>query len=410
MTEQQFLALHTTQTGYNINSQWRINVNYDDSTAQVPRYLRTLTPDKHYILGITVTAHAKFVDEISDVDVNEILQGLTKVRFSFDGSDYALDIITRAYYPQGNTGIPYFYFRVVPFEISETALSNLTDPETEDNVLIDFTPFIEDLQFLFADYDPLYNNIQRSRRSYKIVVSDRNQNTTVPTNFEAIYYGIADPAEIQDSLYSDTGWVSARYEGSKTSANNYAGLVPGITGRSFEGEVYNDDAEYDTFCIIGSNDRQYEELFHTGPRQLPRFTSSSLGVYIPTTLTTNTATIQYISGSYITGSVEVGDILIIDQEKMKVTSLQPLATPYPTFTVKRGYVGTTDAVHVADTEIWKITRTDLFRFTTSRAKSSILDNTIVYVKDTNTALYTDEFGTVYNAVTCSVATYTLDNP
>jgi len=129
-----------------------------------------------------------------------------------------------------------------------------------------------------------------------------------------------------------------------------------------------------------------------------------LGIYIPTLLTTNTTTIAYVSGSYITGSVEVGDILMIDQEKMKVVSLQPLATPNPTFTVKRGYVGTSDVVHTADTEIWKIARTDLFRFTTSRAKSSILDNTVVYVKETNTALYTDEFGTVYNSVTCSVAT------
>ena len=410
MTEQQFLALHTTETGYNLNSLWFINVNYDDSIPEVPLYARTLTAAQHYIVGITITRRAKIVDGVSSVDINKILQGINKVRFSFDGYDYALNIRSKAYYPTGTNGFPYFYFRVSPFIIPGGAYNQLTDPEVDLDVLVDFTPFIEDLQFLFSDYDPVYNNIQRSRKSYKIVVSDRNQNATIPTNFEAIYNGTAEKAEVLDSIYYDTGWINGRYEGTKTSANNYAGLVPSIAGRSFEGEVYSGDAEYDSFCVLGSTGRVYEELFHTGPRDLPRFTSSSLGIYIPTTLTTNTTTIEYVSGSYITGSVEVGDILMIDQEKIKVVSLQPLATPYPTFTVKRGYVGTADAPHVADTEIWKITRTDLFRFTTSRAKSSILDNSIVYVKETNTALYTDEFGTVHNAVTCSVATFTLDNP
>ena len=404
MTEQQFLALHTTQTGYNINNLWYINVNYDDSIPEVPLYARTLTAAQHYIVGITVTRRAKVVDGVSSVDITEILQGINKVRFSFDGYDYALNITSRAYYTTGTNGFPYFYFRVSPFLIPGGAYNQLTDPEVDLDVLVDFSPFIEDLQFLFADYDPIYNNIQRSRKSYKIVVSDRNQNANIPTNFQAIYDGTAEYAEVLDNIYYDTGWINGRYEGTKTSADNYAGLVPSIAGRSFQGEVYNGDAEYDTFCVIGSTDRIYEELFHTGPRDLPRFTSSSLGIYIPTLLTTNTTTIAYVSGSYITGSVEVGDILMIDQEKMKVVSLQPLATPNPTFTVKRGYVGTSDVVHTADTEIWKIARTDLFRFTTSRAKSSILDNTVVYVKETNTALYTDEFGTVYNSVTCSVAT------
>ena len=124
-----------------------------------------------------------------------------------------------------------------------------------------------------------------------------------------------------------------------------------------------------------------------------------MGIYIPTLLTTNTTTIEYVSGSQITGSIDRGDILILDNEKLKVRAINLLADP-PTLTVTRGWGGTTDAPHLADTEFYKIDRTDIIRFTSSRTKTSAVDNTIIYTETTNLALFTDIYGTVYSQSFC----------
>lgn len=410
MTEQQFLALHRTTSGAGINTSYTINVNYDNSVPQVPGYTRSLEAGRrievpNYIIGITVTRNARSVDGIQGVDIESILDGLQKVRFAFDGYDYALNIISRAYYPGagasgGQRTTPYFYFRVTPFQLPTGAVAGLTDdPEFQENILVDFTPFIDDLEFLFTTYNTTYNNAQEIRRSYKIVVADRLQDTALPTNFDAIYEGTAEFAEVQDSLYSDTGWANGRYNGSKTSADNYSGLVPSIAGRAFRGEVFNGSTTYDTFCLLRNDSRLFEELFHTGPREEPDYNISPMGIYIPTLITTNTNTIEYVSGSRITGSIDRGDILILDNEKLKVRSVNLLADP-PTVTVTRGWGGTTDAPHLADTEFYKIDRTDIIRFTNSRTKTSAIDNNIIYTETANITLFTDSYGTVYSQSLC----------
>ena len=409
MTEQQFLALHTTTSGANINTSYTINVNYDDSGPQVPGYIRSLEASRridvpNYIIGITVTRKARSVDGVQGDDVLHILEGLQKIRFTFDGYDYALNIISRAYYPGVDTsGVtrqsPYFYFRVTPFQLPAGAVNDLTDPEFNQNILVDFTPFIEDLEFLFVNYNATLNNAQAIRRSYKIVVADRLQTTVTPTNFDAIYKGIAEFAEVQDSSYYDTGWINGRYNGSKTSADNYSGLVPSVSGRSFQGEIFSRSTGYDTYCRIQETSRLYEELFHTGPREQPDFTTGSMGIYLGTSLLAGVNTVPFVSGSQLTGSIDRGDILILDNEKIKVKSVNYLSNP-PVIIVDRGWGGTVNTPHSSTTQFKKIDRTDIFRFTESRTKSSVADNSIVYTEATNTAVYTDAYGTVYSQSIC----------
>jgi len=405
MTEGEFLSLHTLSTGVNINTPFTINVNYDGNAVGVPGAFRTDTPINYYILGLTVTRNAKSVDGIPDVNLFGILEGVEKIRFSFDGFDYSLDIISRHFYPYSPSRYTsFFYFRTVPFQIPSTAYPLLEDPESQLDTYIDFSPFINDLQFVFADYNARFNNAQAIRSSEILEKSDRKQNTAAPSNFEAIYNGTAEPAEVQDSLYSDTGWSNARYNGTKTSADNYAGLLPSITGRAFQGEVYSANASSDVYCNIQSSQRIFEELFQTGPTDLPTFTVNNLGIYLETLITSGSQNIPYVSGSFITGSIESGDILVIDDEKIRVLSVEALADP-PYIRATRGYVGTIDSSHIAGTEIYKVDRTDIFRFTASTTKSATLDNSIVYVSDSNTALYTDIYGTVYSSSLCPQVLY-----
>ena len=402
MTEQQFLALHTTNRGGNINYSCAVNVNYDDNVVGVPGLGRIATPD--YILGITVTRTARSVNGSrlpADTDLQNILEGIEKVRFAFNGYDYALNIVSKAYYTGQGIGRnqPYFYFKVTPFRIPAADAID-TDPQLQRDTLIDFTPFIEDLEDLFANYNATLNNTQAVRRSYKIVVADRHQDTALPTNFTAIYQNTAEFAEVQDSLYYDTGWINARYNGTKTSAENYSGLVPSLAGRSFKGEVFSGNTTYDTFCLLRNDSRLFEDLFHTGRRDEPDYVTGSMGIYNYIAFPANIETVQFISGSKITGSIEIGDILILDNEKLKVRSVNQLATPYPELRVIRGWAGTADISHNPGTEFIKIERTDLFRFTNSRTRSSILDNNIIYTETQNITLHTDVYGTVYSQSIC----------
>lgn len=401
MTEQEFIAVHNASPS--INFAYSINVNYDDSTPLVPGYIRSLEAGRvpetlpHYITGITVKRRALSVDGERGVDMSRILDGLERVRFVFNGYDISLNILTRYY---NSTGF-YYYFRVYPFELPEGAVNSFRDdPEINLNVTIDFTPFIEDLEYLFTTYNVNYNNVQNIRSSYKIVKCDRQVSSALPTNFDAIYDGVAEYAKVQDSLYYDTGWKNARYEGSKTNSDTYAGLSPGISGRSFQGSVFSVDTISDTFCAIGDTGEIAEELFHTGPRVYPQYVTSSLGIYLDTGLAANETIVEYVSGSTITGSIEPGDILILQNEKLKVKAINTNTDP-PFLTVLRGWGDTTDVFHPSTTEFKKIDRTDIVRFNTSRTKSNNQPSSIIYVRDTNTAFYTDQYGTIYNAVTCS---------
>lgn len=400
MTEQEFIAVHNTSPS--INFAYTINVNYDDSTPLVPGYIRSLEAGRvpetlpHYITGITVKRRALSVDGQQGVNMSRILDGLERVRFVFNGYDISLNILTRYY---NSTGF-YYYFRVYPFQLPAEAVDSFRDdPETNLNVTIDFTPFIEDLEYLFTTYNVNYNNVQNIRTSYKIVKSERQASSALPTNFDAIYDGIAEYAKVQDSLYYDTGWKNARYEGSKTNQNTYSGISPGISGRLFQGSVFSVDTVLDTFCLIGNNNEIAEELLHTGKRIYPEYVTSSLGIFLETGLAPNEITVEYISGSTITGSIEPGDIVILQNEKLKVKSINTNTDP-PFLTVIRGWGGTVDTFHPSTTEFKKIDRIDIARFNTSRTKSNSQPSSIVYVKDVNIAFYTDNTGTIYSQSVC----------
>jgi hypothetical protein len=43
---------------------------------------------------------------------------------------------------------------------------------------------------------------------------------------------------VQDSLYSDTGWINGRYEGTSTNNITYASIDPAILGSSIQGTYY----------------------------------------------------------------------------------------------------------------------------------------------------------------------------
>lgn len=405
MTEAEFIQIHNPTVAGNINFSLQINVNIQ---KQIPQSGFSSQQEGEFITGITVTSNAKYVDEESDVNITPVLQQVEKIRFTFDEKQYSLVVVNRSFYANNDpvvtvindnvTGFSMFYFKVVPF-LMPIIYTNAQLPRSEQDVLINFTPFITDLQFALNDYNTLINNATNIRVSEIIVESNRTQGQTIPDNFGPIYTGSAQKAAVQDSNYSSIGWKNSRYDGAKSIPNNYAGVSPSITGLAFTGEILPEDALDDVVCLTPSDSRIYEELFHTGETTLPTFVTSSIGPTLDSLIVEGSTKLFLTSSQSITGSIDTGDILIIDTEKMRVLKFIPNINP-PEIIVKRGHAGTGISAHNAGKAIKKISRVNLFRFGSSDTRISSAVKSIIYIKDSNQALYTDEFGTIFSGSQC----------
>lgn len=405
MTEAEFIQIHNPTVAGNINFSLQINVNIQN---QIPQLGFSSQQAREFITGITVTSNAKYVDENYDVNITPVLQQVEKIRFTFNEKQYSLVVVNRSFYANNDpvvtgtvdsvTGFSMFYFKVVPF-LMPIIYTNAQLPRSEEDVLINFTPFITDLQFALNDYNTLINNATNIRVSEIIVESNRTQGQTIPDNFGPIYTGSAQKAAVQDSNYSSIGWKNSRYDGAKSIPNNYAGVSPSITGLAFTGEVLPEDALDDVVCLTPSDSRIYEELFHTGETTLPTFVTSSIGPALGTTLSSTDSILLLETSQPITGSIDAGDILIIENEKMRVLDFSPNLDP-PRVRVKRGHASSGTSIHNSGTSINKVDRVDLFRFGSSDTRISSAVKSIIYIKDSNQALYTDEFGTVFTGSQC----------
>ena len=215
-------------------------------------------------------------------------------------------------------------------------------------------------------------------------------------------------ANIQDSLYYDTGWTNGRYNGSVSTPVNYAGVPPSLTGKAFTGEAYASVTDDDFICAVPYDVRVFEEFFHTGNGIYPAYEELSIGIKIPSPQPDGDTTISYIGT--LSGSLDEGDIIMINDEKMRVLEHRTTTSP-PEILVERPYFGTVSpSSHGSNTPIKKIARVDLFRFSESNAQIVQADSAKVYVRETGHVLFTDIFGTVANFVTCSINFVTIDDP
>jgi hypothetical protein len=272
MTESAFLALHV-QSGaaaLNITGRLHLNVNaVNDNSNQGIITSAIVHVDAHSIDGVT--------SQNGDTSIQTVLEQVETIQFSYGGtsntvSDYILDINTTAYYA---ATFPFFYFSIDPIYIPDIFDASIVGVDSPAAVLEDitFTPFLADIDFGFSDSNPLFSNASEQRESRIVMESDRFDSTTLPSNIDAILSGTADKANVQDSLYYDTGWSRARYKGSKTTPSDNAGIEPALSGRSFIGESFSNDTTTDYICQ--SDNRLQQEFFHDGKTQLPKFSIST---------------------------------------------------------------------------------------------------------------------------------------
>ena len=96
--------------------------------------------------------------------------------------------------------------------------------------------------------------------SFKFLV-DRNEDLINPKNYQAIVSRSAVKANIQDSNYTDTGLINARYDGSKLDSGSVVGDDPGLSFLRFGGSIHNDDADNATIAAISPQERVIEQIY-----------------------------------------------------------------------------------------------------------------------------------------------------
>ena len=136
--------------------------------------------------------------------------------------------------------------------------NNIPSGSDDEAVLVD--PFIVGT-FTNSDFEPLISNAtQLEPNSFKFLV-DRNEDQINPKNYQAIVSRSAVKANVQDSNYTDTGLINARYDGSKLDSGSVVGDDPGLSFLRFGGSVHNDDADNATIVAISPQERVIEQIY-----------------------------------------------------------------------------------------------------------------------------------------------------
>lgn len=401
MTTSDFINLHLLPAGNSINFAKWMNVLYNPIGVNPDTGLT-----EGRIEAVTITRECLSFNGNTNLiatDIEEVLNQCETITFIFNNTEYRLNVENRAFY-EGTTGVNSFFYFEVTCEtlVPNTFTAALDSPEF--NVTVFFEPFLNSISFDSSEFNPLFNNGTVLRRSSVRMEADKEEGSTKPTNFAAILSTSASKAAVQDSFYSDTGIINARYVGSKSTPDTYAGVKPAISAREYKGEIHPPDASEDVVCGLTNAERITVNILHTGPDRTPSFSSSSLGIRPSTALGPNDEFLSYGYAS-LTGQrvpdIDVGDIIKVagnDKELMRVTE-------HNTFNriilIQRRYMESPASQTIqTSTDLFKVDRTDNYRIDDFVRSLTAINNSQIYVTETNSILLTDDFGNVYGSSLC----------
>jgi len=403
MTEAIFISLHFPTGQENFPGSLHLNVNPGPVVNGVTQGI---------ITSMIITVNAFSINgQTNNTYIESVLEQIETVKFTFNNSSYELVITSRTYYPASN---PFFYYTVEPAYVPDY---NDAAQYVETNLPITFTPYLLDVQFGFSEFNPLISNASTGRKSDKIMVSDRGETTVIPSNIQALLAESAEKAEVQDSLYSDTGWSNARYVGSETNAQESAGIPPTLVGRTFTGQVFPSGSDTDYICSLDSKLEQ--ELFHTADTVLPTFAIGNFTIQLGNTFGQLQTEFTYSSlSNTASGSLAIGDVLkgsslfLGSYEYMKIQSIN---TTLKRINVKRDIYNAYVGVYFwfqdypAGSIFNKVERFDIFRFENSgQNRIQLVNNSRIYINGNNTIVDTDDYGQITSSSICPPPGYFVD--
>ena len=226
----------------------------------------------------------------------------------------------------------------------------------------------------------------------------------------------AQKASVQDSNYTDTGLINARYEGTKTSEDDYSGIAPSISATRFEGTLYpysSTAASFNTICSESLADREVETLQFSGKGTQPSVGSGIVGTTYGALTTSDTQIIlRTEEGSLVTA----GDVLVIGSEKIQVlvvnyarrSTVDPntgIKTLHPflalSLVIARAYDGTTATTHLDTAQFFRVGGSRVFTINGNRILP--VGKRLIWLKESSTIVATNDKGYIESLKeTCTV--------
>jgi hypothetical protein len=242
---------------------------------------------------------------------------------------------------------------------------------------------------------------------------------TGPTNIDALLSGSAEKADVQDSLYLDTGWTNARYEGTKTNNTDYQ-VDSAVSGKIFSAAEY--PLLYDPVQIAYQVSQSlviYSNYFYAGLGDSPGFSSDYIDFlaisgstynensnifYVKHTTGGNPGPLLPALGETVAFQSTLGTTLGTNFEVVQVTGAF-LATVSPIITygleVTRRYRGTPDSTittpiyPINDCSLFRIQPTQLYELVGNRVAG--LKKGLLLVEQTGKLLTLDNYGLVVSS-------------
>ena len=200
------------------------------------------------VIGVTVP----FRDNESN-NVESTLEQVQTITLPVDNdTNSTVELIITSRVIRGIAPFRYYFFIVQNRDITPYT-SPIENEQIQDGRVL-LLPNLRGGSFSVSDYNVTLNTAQNNRVSDYILESTSN-------TFAAV----------QDSLYSDTGWINARYEGSSTNSQTYSSIDSAILGSSFQGTYYPIQTPDVEINNIDVSERSYLEYFHTSTKTYPSY-------------------------------------------------------------------------------------------------------------------------------------------
>jgi hypothetical protein len=332
--------------------------------------------DPVQVLGVTIP----FRDNESN-NVESTLEQVQTITLPVDNdtnSTVELLIISRVI--RGIAPSRYYFFIVQNREI--TPYISPTDNEQIQDGRVLLLPNLRGGSFYVSEYNVTLNTAQNNRVSDYIL--QRTSNTF---------------AAVQDSLYSDTGWINARYEGSNTNSQTYSSIDSAILGSSFQGTYYPIQTPDVEINNIDVSERSYLEYFHTSTKTYPSYSIETPPLFsFAQTSASPSASFLIVNPDQAIKpfkQYQPGDLLKLETgtEVLKVNEMYRINTQNQyALNVTRGWGDTVRQVISVDDYFFKINSIRIFELEGN--KPSPVKQGKIRIKDTGYIVYTDLLGYV----------------
>lgn len=229
------------------------NVVYDsssiDSNGDTIYYKAEAFFPPYIIIGLTVPFNST-----NGVSLEQTLNQVTSIKFTLGDASVTTPVAQISKQNQ------YFYLETDPTSVFTLPIEDDTQGTPLDiEVEFIFLPYIKE-KFDNSDFNALQGNATGILTSKAALEVDRDTDNVNPTNLSAIITRTAQPAQIQYSNYTVSGWTNARYEGTKNVAV-IARDNPAQSYHSFQASIHPMDADDATILSSGQGDQNSKTLF-----------------------------------------------------------------------------------------------------------------------------------------------------